>query len=99
MEDSDLLEMVNAGLIPMIVVDDHKARFWAQIFDKVKLHPEIAINTGGSIGWAIRKDSPKLKKILDEFVRKNQKGTLLGNILFKRYLRSPKVSGSFPVSG
>jgi membrane-bound lytic murein transglycosylase MltF len=86
MEDSDLLEMVNAGLISMIVVDDHKAKFWAQIFDKIKLHPDIAINSGGNIGWAIRKGSPKLKKIVDEFVRKNQKGTLLGNILFKRYL-------------
>jgi len=88
MEDSDLLEMVNAGMIPMIVVDDHKAKFWAQIFDKVKLHPEIAINTGGNIGWAMRKDSPKLKKILDEFGKKNKKGTLLGNILFKRYLEN-----------
>jgi len=88
MEDSDLLEMVNAGLIPMIVVDDHKAKFWAQIFDKIKLHPDIAINSGGNIGWAIRKDSPKLKKIVNEFVRKNQKGTLLGNILFKRYLEN-----------
>jgi membrane-bound lytic murein transglycosylase MltF len=86
MEDSDLLEMVNAGLIPMIVVDDHKARFWGQIFKKIKLHPEVAFNTGGNIGWAIRKDSPGLKKIMDEFVRKNQKGTLMGNILFKRYL-------------
>jgi membrane-bound lytic murein transglycosylase MltF len=86
MEDSDLLEMVNAGLISMIVVDDYKAKFWAQIFNKIKLHPEIAINSGGNIGWAIRKDSPKLKNIVDEFVRKNQKGTLLGNILFKRYL-------------
>jgi membrane-bound lytic murein transglycosylase MltF len=86
MEDSDLLEMVNAGLISMIVVDDHKAKFWAQIFDKIKLHPDIAINSGGNIGWAIRKGSPKLKKIVDEFVRKHQKGTLLGNILFKRYL-------------
>jgi len=86
LEDSDLLEMVNAGLIPMIVVDDHKAKFWTQIFTKIKLHPDIVINSGGSIGWAIRKDSPKLKKIVDEFVRKNQKGTLLGNILFKRYL-------------
>jgi membrane-bound lytic murein transglycosylase MltF len=88
MEDSDLLEMVNAGLISMIVVDDHKAKFWAQIFDKIKLHPDIAINSGGNIGWAIRKDSPKLKKIVDEFVRKHQKGTLLGNILFKRYLEN-----------
>jgi membrane-bound lytic murein transglycosylase MltF len=88
MEDSDLLEMVNAGLIPMIVVDDHKAKFWAQIFDKIKLHPDIVINSGGNIGWAIRKNTPKLKKIVDEFVRKNQKGTLLGNILFKRYLEN-----------
>jgi membrane-bound lytic murein transglycosylase MltF len=86
MEDSDLLEMVNAGLIPMIVIDDHKARFWEQIFNKIKLHPEVAFNTAGNIGWAIRKDSPKLKKTLDEFVKENQKGTLLGNILFKRYL-------------
>jgi membrane-bound lytic murein transglycosylase MltF len=78
--------MVNAGLIPMIVVDDHKARFWGQIFKKIKLHPEVAFNTGGSIGWAIRKGSPKLKKIMDDFVSKNQKGTLMGNILFKRYL-------------
>ena len=88
MEDSDLLEMVNAGLISMIVVDDHKAKFWTQIFNKIKLHPDIAINSGGNIGWAIRKDSPKLKKIVDEFVRKNQKGTLLGNILFKRYMEN-----------
>ena len=86
MEDADLLEMVNAGLIPMIVVDDHKARFWGQIFKKIKLHPEVAFNTGGNIGWAIRKDSPKLKQVMDEFVSKNQKGTLMGNILFKRYL-------------
>lgn len=90
MEDSDLLEMVNAGLISLVVVDDHKAKLWAQIFKKIKLHPNIAINTGGNIGWAIRKDSPKLKKIVDEFVRKNQKGTLLGNVLFKRYLESNK---------
>ena len=86
MEDSDLLEMVNAGMIPMIVVDDHKAKFWAQIFDNIKLHPDIIINSGGNIGWAIRKNTPKLKNVVDEFVRKNQKGTLLGNILFKRYL-------------
>jgi membrane-bound lytic murein transglycosylase MltF len=88
LEDSDLLEMVNAGLISMIVVDDHKPKFWAQIFDKIKLHPDIAINSGGNIGWAIRKNSPKLKKITDEFIRKHQKGTLLGNILFKRYLEN-----------
>lgn len=86
LEDSDLLEMVNAGLIPMVVVDDHKAKFWAQIFDQIKLHKDIVLNNGGKIAWSIRKNSPGLKKIANEFIRKNKKGTLLGNILFNRYL-------------
>lgn len=41
-EDEDLLEMVNAGLIPMIIMDSHKAHFWTQIFDKIKVHDNIA---------------------------------------------------------
>ena len=90
MEDSDLLEMVNAGLIPMIIVDDHKARFWGQIFEKVTLYPDIAVNTGGKIAWAFRKNSPQLAAVMNEFLQTAKKGTLLGNILFKRYLKENK---------
>ncbi len=90
LEDSDLLEMVNAGIIPMVVVDDHKARFWGHIFEKVTLHPDIATNTGGEIAWAFRKNSPKLAAVINEFVKKNKKGTLLGNMIFKRYLKENK---------
>jgi membrane-bound lytic murein transglycosylase MltF len=90
LEDSDLLEMVNAGLIPMVAVDDHKASFWVQVFDKITVHPGITLNSGGKIAWAIRKDSPKLQKALNDFVKKNKKGTMLGNILFKRYLVNNK---------
>ena len=32
LEDDDLLEMVNAGLIPAIVVDDYLADFWKKVF-------------------------------------------------------------------
>jgi membrane-bound lytic murein transglycosylase MltF len=90
LEDEDLLEMVNAGLIPMIVVDSHKAQFWAQIFDDLKVHPTIAVNTGGQIAWAFRKKSPQLKAVVNEFVRGHKKGTMLGNIVFNRYLRETK---------
>jgi membrane-bound lytic murein transglycosylase MltF len=90
LEDSDLLEMVNAGLIPMVIVDNHKARFWAEIFDHITLHPDIVVNTGGEIAWAIRKNSPKLKAIINKFVKGHKKGTLLGNIVFKRYLKTNK---------
>ena len=87
-EDEDLLEMVNPGLIPMIVMDSHKAQFWTQVFDKIRVHPEIAVRTGGEIAWAFRKNSPQLKAVINEFVKGHKKGTLIGNMLLKRYLKS-----------
>ncbi|MDX1431005.1 MAG: lytic transglycosylase F [Gammaproteobacteria bacterium] len=88
LEDEDLLEMLNADLIPMIVIDRHKGEFWAQIFEGITLHPDITVRTGGNIAWAYRKNSPKLEKIVNEFVAKNRQGTLLGNVLLKRYLKN-----------
>ncbi|MBW2412133.1 MAG: lytic transglycosylase F, partial [Deltaproteobacteria bacterium] len=90
LEDEDLLEMVNAGLIPMIIMDSHKAQFWTQIFDKIKVHSEISVRTGGEIAWAFRKNSPKLKTVINKFVAGHKEGTLIGNMLFKRYLKSTK---------
>ena len=90
LEDSDLLEMVQAGLIPMIIVDNHKAQFWADIFDKLTVREDIAITIGGNIAWAIRKDSPILIKIINQFVKTNKKGTLHGNMILNRYLRDNK---------
>jgi membrane-bound lytic murein transglycosylase MltF len=31
LEDEDLLDMLHAGLIPLMVVDAHKANVWAKI--------------------------------------------------------------------
>jgi membrane-bound lytic murein transglycosylase MltF len=89
-EDEDLLEMVNAGILPMMVMDSHKAQFWTQIFDKIQVHTDIAVRTGGEIAWAFRKNSPQLKAIVNEFVKGHKKGSLLGNMLLKRYLKSTK---------
>ena len=68
LEDEDLLEMLNAGLIPLIIVDKHKADFWKQIFPQLTVHDSVAVRTGGEIAWAIRKGSPQLKATLDDFV-------------------------------
>ena len=89
-EDSDLLEMVDAGLIPMVVVDDHKAKFWGEIFKNITLYHDIAINEGGDIGWAFRKDSPKWAATINSFLETTKKGTKLGNIVFKKYLQENK---------
>jgi membrane-bound lytic murein transglycosylase MltF len=90
LEDEDLLEMLNAGLIPMIVVDRHVADFWKQIFPQITVHDGVAVRTGGEIAWAIRKDSPQLKTALDDFASRHMVGTAMGNQVLRRYLKSVK---------
>lgn len=90
LEDEDLLEMVNAGLLPMVVVDSHKAKFWAQVLDEIVVREDLAVRTGGEISWAYRQDSPQLAEAVNEFVRGHKKGTLFGNVVLKRYLETTK---------
>ena len=98
LEDEDLLEMVNAGLIPTTVCDDFYATFWKRVYSKLVFDPAIAVSSGGSVAWMMRKNSPQLKAVTDAFVRKHRKGTAFGNALLRRYqgnLRSvlPATSG------
>ncbi len=86
LEDFDLLDMVNAGVLQVIVVDSHKATFWEQIFDKIVVHRDLSVHSGNQIAWAVRKDSPRLMKSITAFSKTVKKGTLLGNIVLNRYL-------------
>jgi len=86
LEDYDLLEMVQAGILPAIIVDSHKAAILARVFDNITVHEDLSVNEGGEIAWAVRKDNPKLLSALNGFVGQVRKGSLLGNILIKRYL-------------
>ena len=86
LEDYDLLDMVNAGVLPAIVVDSHKAEFWAQVFDRIVVQRDLAVNSGSRIAWALRKDSPQLRASITAFAETVKKGSLLGNILIRRYL-------------
>ena len=88
LEDEDLLEMVNAGLIPMTVVDNHIAGVWQTALANLTLHQDIAVRSGGSIAWAFRKKSPRLATVVNDFLRTHRTGTLFGNILFQRYLQN-----------
>ena len=90
LEDEELLEMVNAGLIAGIPIDSHKAAFWAQIFDAVDVREDIVFRDRADIGWALRRDTPGLKEIVNEFLVNNREGSLLGNILFRRYLKETR---------
>jgi membrane-bound lytic murein transglycosylase MltF len=67
LEDEDMMEMVNAGLLKAIVVDDWKANLWAKILPQLKVRSDIKIREQGTLGWAIRKKSPKLEAALKDF--------------------------------
>lgn len=67
LEDEDMLEMANAGLLQAIIVDDWKAKMWSQVLPKLAVHPNIVLRAPTKIGWAIRKNSPKLAAALNEF--------------------------------
>jgi membrane-bound lytic murein transglycosylase MltF len=82
----DILQMVAAGLVKATVYDDYKAAFWHQVIADIEIRDDLVINSGGDIGWAIRKQSPLLKAAVDEFAREHRKGTLIGNVLIQKYL-------------
>lgn len=88
LEDEDLMEMVNVGLLPYIVVDEWKARMWAQVLPKIILHENAVLRESGPVGWALRKDNPKLRVELEDFYRNHLKKQGIANYLrqqqFKR---------------
>jgi membrane-bound lytic murein transglycosylase MltF len=90
LETEDILEMVNAGVYPATIADDYLANLWTQVLSDIQVHPDVAIKAGTQIGWAIRRGSPKLKGLVNEFVRANRQGTLTGNILINRYYKNAK---------
>ena len=86
----DIIELVNAGIVDLTVIDDFKAELWAQIFPNVLVREDIQISTGGHIGWAIRKNNPELEASLEEFLPQVRKRSLLGNMLADRYFGTTK---------
>jgi len=81
----DILELVNAGVIPITVVDHHIAQAWQQALPDIVVRKDLIINSGGDIAWAVRKENPQLRENRNSFLARHKKGSLLGNILYNRY--------------
>ena len=90
LEDEDILEMVNAGLVQIAVVDDYLAKFWKQVFPGLVLHEDVALRTGANIAPAYRKNSPKLTTWLGEQKKTFGAGTSLANQRIQKYLKQTK---------
>jgi membrane-bound lytic murein transglycosylase MltF len=66
-EDEDKLDMVNAGLLGPVVVDEWLGKLWKPILPNIVLHEDLAVREQSEIGWAFRRDSPKLAAEIDDF--------------------------------
>ncbi|MTI19057.1 transporter substrate-binding domain-containing protein [Rhodobacteraceae bacterium RKSG542] len=83
LEEEDLYEMIDVGMIPAMVIDEHVGKFWSVVFKNVKLHHDLAIREGASIAWAVRQNSPQLEEEINEYMELSDPKTsiLARNIL------------------
>ena len=88
LESEDILEMVNEGLVPFTVISEDLGKIWKTVYTNLNVYTNIAIDSNVSYGWAFRKNSPKLKSMVNKFVSTIKPGTLTGNMLYDKYFKN-----------
>ena len=88
LETEDILELVSRGVFEVTVADNSLTGLWADIFPELTVHEELYLSENSRIAWAFRKNSPQLTQVANAFIGANRKGSLLGNILTKRYFKA-----------
>jgi membrane-bound lytic murein transglycosylase MltF len=90
LETEDILELVNSGTLKITVCNSHKAKLWAEIFNNLVIYQGLRLRSGAKLAWIVRHNNPRLKASLNQFIKSHKKGTLKGNIYFKRYYKETK---------
>ena len=88
LEDDDLLEMANAGLVDATIVDDFMAEFWRQVFPRFQINKDAVVRTGGEIAVGVRKDNPKLLNAVNAWIKEYGPRTAFGNQMERKYLQN-----------
>jgi len=90
LEAEDILEMVNEGLIPFTIVAEDLGTLWSSVYNNLKVYTKIAVDSNVSYGWAFRKNSPKLKAVVNKFIPTIKKGSTIGNMTYDKWLKNKK---------
>lgn len=88
--DEDLMEMVNAGLLPATVTLSERADLWSQVLGNLHPYPNVPIGTNEDLAWAMRKNNPQLTQLVNQFAETHAAGTSFGNTLIREYLQQGK---------
>ncbi len=88
LESEDILAMVNEGMIPYTIVPEDLGTLWNSAYTNLKVYSDISVDSNVSYGWAFRKNSPKLKAMVNRFVSTIRKGTTTGNMIYDKFLKN-----------
>ena len=88
LEDEDILELVNAGVVRITIVNRFLARFWDAVLDSLTPREDLEIARDQDIAYAVRPTSPQLLTLLNEFLARRRVGTPFGNTIWRRYVEN-----------
>ncbi|WP_270935202.1 MltF family protein [Falsiroseomonas oryzae] len=91
LETEDVLEMVNAGIVPYTIADSHLAEVWDRLLANIVVQDGVALARDQTIAWAVRPDAPELKALLDRFVTERvARDRATAMTIFRRYFESTR---------
>ncbi|MFZ3333401.1 MAG: lytic transglycosylase F [Candidatus Acidiferrales bacterium] len=91
LEDEDILEMLNSGLIQVAITHAYLPKLWGHIYTNIHPHTDIVISDNDSIAWAMRKNSPQLMSAVNDYIRTHKVGTAFGNAVVQRYATNTQM--------
>ena len=62
------------------------------MFTDIKVRPDLTLRSGGNLAVAFRKENPKLREVVNTWLRKHAKGDAFRNTIEQRYLKSVKYA-------
>lgn len=65
----DVLEMVQAGIYPLTLVEQPIAERWARVMPRLRLDRSLTLRTHDNISWFVRQDATRLRASVDDFLK------------------------------
>ena len=64
----DVLEMVQAGVYPLTVVEQPIAERWGKVMPRLRIDRRVVVGRAGGMHWYVRGDAPLLRASIDRFL-------------------------------
>lgn len=65
----DVLEMVQAGILPMTAVELPIAERWAKVWPKLRIDRHLVLARKGDMSWYVQRAAPSLRAGIEQFLR------------------------------